>query len=71
MSTLNVVFSDLTLCLRDSGFLLRFIESELHVEMKIIVLVSIALSAVVPVLGRNPGDTDGSYLSSRSSFLQH
>lgn len=38
-------------------------------EMKIIVLLSIALSAV-PILGRNPGDTDGSYLSSRSSFLQ-
>lgn len=57
-----------TLFLKDVGFLLKFIQSEFHVEMKIIVLLSIALSAAVP--GRNPGDTDGSYLSSRSSFLQ-
>lgn len=34
------------------------------------VLLSIVVSAVVPVPGRYPGDTDGSYLSSRSSFLQ-
>lgn len=57
------------LTLRDSGFLLRFIQSEFHVEMKIIVLLSIALSAVLPIAGSSPGDTAGNSLSFRS-FLQ-
>lgn len=40
-------------------------------EMKIIVLLSVALSVILPTPGSNPGDADGTCLSSGFSFLQH